>query len=387
MAEDFHPFVDSGDPAPSNTHLTPNRASSNTDLTPRPASSDMNPTPNPALSNTEGSSLGETPHSARISVYDDMLSTPRVIVIEQNDVRTYLEEITNTVYQTMKDQGGRLSLMIVRELVENFIHAHFKEPIISILDNGNTIRFSDQGPGIDDKELAFEFGITSANREMKRYIRGTGSGLPMIQQYVENAGGAIGIEDNLGAGTVVTVSVDPQRVLEIEQTIARGAAVRSGHTPVQQTQNPAPSNTNPTNTDLTNTYPTPNPTVPYINPNFSGYSPVPQYGYPQFNNQFSTIPQPYPQPAEMPVTNQVEPSRPQTPETIYISERGIDALRFLSKHPKGGPTALAKECGSSAPSWSRELAKLAERGFVCKPAQQYVITGKGRAWLQDHLHQ
>ena len=117
-------------------------------------------------------------YAARIAVYDDMLSTPRVIVIDPQDVRTYLEETTNTVYQCMKEQGGHISLMVIREIVENFIHAHFAEPIISILDGGDTIRFADQGPGIDDKERAFDFGVTSANSKMKRYIRGTGAGFP-----------------------------------------------------------------------------------------------------------------------------------------------------------------------------------------------------------------
>ena len=165
-------------------------------------------------------------YAARIAVYDDMLSTPRVIVIDPQDVRTYLEETTNTVYQCMKEQGGHISLMVIREIVENFIHAHFAEPIISILDGGDTIRFADQGPGIDDKERAFDFGVTSANSKMKRYIRGTGAGFPMVQEYLENAGGAVSIEDNMGSGTVVTVSLDPKRVQEIERAGGRGVAVR-----------------------------------------------------------------------------------------------------------------------------------------------------------------
>ena len=165
-------------------------------------------------------------YAARIAVYDDMLSTPRVIVIDPQDVRTYLEETTNTVYQCMKEQGGHISLMVIREIVENFIHAHFAEPIISILDGGDTIRFADQGPGIDDKERAFDFGVTSANSKMKRYIRGTGAGFPMVQEYLENAGGAVSIEDNMGNGTVVTVSLNPKRVQEIERAGGRGAAVR-----------------------------------------------------------------------------------------------------------------------------------------------------------------
>ncbi len=42
----------------------------------------------------------------------------------------------------------------MREVSENFIHARFKEIIVSILDHGNTIRFADQGPGINFKDKA-----------------------------------------------------------------------------------------------------------------------------------------------------------------------------------------------------------------------------------------
>lgn len=222
MADDFYPFVDSGDPAPDNAHLNGITSSAGTQI---------------------GAPAAES-YTTRIAVYDDMLSTPRVVVITQNDVRAYLEEVTNTVYRCMKEQGGNISLMVIREIVENFIHARFMEPIISVLDGGSTIRFADQGPGIADKERAFDFGVTSADREQKRYIRGTGAGFPMVQQYLENVGGAISIEDNLNKGTVITVSVDPARVAEIEAASARGAAVRGGHpagmaSPGQQVQ-PAP---------------------------------------------------------------------------------------------------------------------------------------------------
>ena len=207
MSDDFYTMVDSGDPAPDNEHITGVREEQ-------------------VVGDDATKKAPSAMYAARIAVYDDMLSTPRVIVIEPQDVRTYLEETTNTVYQCMKEQGGHISLMVIREIVENFIHAHFAEPIISILDGGDTIRFADQGPGIDDKERAFDFGVTSANSSMKRYIRGTGAGFPMVQEYLENAGGAVSIEDNMGNGTVVTVSLDPKRVQEIERAGGRGAAVR-----------------------------------------------------------------------------------------------------------------------------------------------------------------
>ena len=69
--------------------------------------------------------------------------------------------------------------MVMREIVENFIHARFVAPTISIMDNGNTIRFSDQGPGIKEKNRALEFGTSSATEEMKSFIRGVGFGLPL----------------------------------------------------------------------------------------------------------------------------------------------------------------------------------------------------------------
>lgn len=207
MSDDFYTMVDSGDPAPDNEHINGVREKRGEE--------------EQATAKAQAAM-----YAARIAVYDDMLSTPRVIVIEPKDVRTYLEETTNTVYQCMKEQGGHISLMVIREIVENFIHAHFAEPIISILDGGDTIRFADQGPGIDDKERAFDFGVTSANSNMKRYIRGTGAGFPMVQEYLENAGGAVSIEDNMGNGTVVTVSLNPKRVQEIERAGGRGAAVR-----------------------------------------------------------------------------------------------------------------------------------------------------------------
>ena len=185
MSDDFYPFVDSGDPAPDNAHITGIRASG----------------ADPADADGTAPSAEQATYATRIAVYDDMLSTPRVIVIAPKDVRSYLEEITNTVYRCMREQGGGISLMVIREIVENFIHANFVEPIISILDDGNTIRFADQGPGIEDKERAFEFGVTSADRDQKRYIRGTGAGFPMVQQYLENAGGAVSIRPSYSLTT------------------------------------------------------------------------------------------------------------------------------------------------------------------------------------------
>lgn len=159
-----------------------------------------------APSATSHPSVDEVLYEARIAVYDDPTVAPRVVVIEPKPVRDYLEEITLTTNTLSHEQGGTIPFMIIREIVENYIHAYFMSPTISILDGGNTIRFSDQGPGIASKERALQYGTTSATAEMRKYIRGVGSGLPLAQQYMLDKGGSLTIQDNIAGGTVVTIS-------------------------------------------------------------------------------------------------------------------------------------------------------------------------------------
>lgn len=160
-------------------------------------------------------SVHEVRYPARIAIYDDPTITPRVITIQPQPVREYLEEITATVNKLSHEQGGSIPFMIIREIVENYIHAYFIAPTISILDGGNTLRFSDQGPGISEKQKALEYGTTSATEDMKQYIRGVGSGLPLAQQYMLDKGGSLSIQDNLSSGTVVTISTRPQEDVSI----------------------------------------------------------------------------------------------------------------------------------------------------------------------------
>ena len=142
----------------------------------------------------------------RIAVYDDLLAAPRIVDIEPSDIASYIEHITAKTYELAQAQGSSIPYTVIREVCENFIHAKFMEPCVSILDHGNTIRFTDQGPGIDDKERAQQPGFTSATSEMRKYIRGVGSGLPQVREYLKFSNGRLIIEDNIKAGTVVTIT-------------------------------------------------------------------------------------------------------------------------------------------------------------------------------------
>ena len=53
-------------------------------------------------------------------------------------------------------------------------------------------------------------GFSSATEPMKRYIRGVGSGLPLVKEYLSFKHGRITIEDNLKTGAVVTISISPE---------------------------------------------------------------------------------------------------------------------------------------------------------------------------------
>ncbi len=146
---------------------------------------------------------------ARIAIYDSLKTAPRVIQIPGGPTHEYIEQIASITYKSAKDQGGMIPYTVVREVSENFIHAEFCEVVVSIFDQGNTIRFADQGPGIKNKELVQEPGFSSAIEPMKRYIRGVGSGLPIVKDYLETSHGRIEIEDNVNQGSVVTISLVP----------------------------------------------------------------------------------------------------------------------------------------------------------------------------------
>ena len=301
----------------------------------------------------EGGALLTNP--ARIAVYDDAAAAPRVVVVEPKDVRAYLEEITGTVNKLSHEQGGAIPFMVIREIVENFIHAYFQSPTITILDGGNTIRFSDQGPGIREKGLALEYGTSSATEDMRRYIRGVGSGLPYAQQYMEDKGGSLTIEDNIAGGTVVTISIRPKvEAAEVSrspqaadhQQEAQGFAQQGMYQPQPFPQVP-----------------------PYMQQGFqqTGY-PQPGYAQPGFQQPgFQQAQQPYQQP--------VAPAAPAQPQ---VTERGSMVISYLSQHESCGPTELVREYGFSGPTWSRELGALVAAGYVMKDGQKHRLTGLGR---------
>lgn len=150
------------------------------------------------------------PDTARVAVYDDLKMPPHVIEIKPAPTIDFIEHLASCINDEKTKQGGKIPYGAIREVTENFIHARFTEVVVSILDGGNTIRFCDQGPGIENKDKAVLPGFTSAIEPMKHYIRGVGSGLPLVKEYLDFSGGHIIIESNIHTGSVVTITLSEQ---------------------------------------------------------------------------------------------------------------------------------------------------------------------------------
>ena len=301
---------------------------------------------------TGGEGTLEVRHPARIAIYDDAAAAPRVVEVEPQEVRPYLEEITATVSRLAREQGGTIPFMVIREIVENFIHAYFQAPTITILDNGDTIRFSDQGPGIREKPLALEYGTSSATEEMKRYIRGVGSGLPYVQQYMADKGGSLEVEDNISGGTVVTISTRSKS----EARAISGAEPEEGEKNLAQQVPPQQYWPQSAATG-----------VPLGWQQVTQPPQTPTFFSPAYQQAYQAMPQ------------QQTPSGAAPPVTL--DERGSQVMSYLAAHESCGPTDLVRAFGSSGATWSRTLSSLSAQGLVMKDGQKYRLTGIGRTFV------
>lgn len=97
--------------------------------------------------------------------------------------------------------------LAVREIIENLVHADFEGACVSVFDGGASLRVSDCGPGIADKDRAVLPGFSTACERVRSIVRGVGSGLPLAAGAMEASGGTFELTDNLRGGTVVTMSV------------------------------------------------------------------------------------------------------------------------------------------------------------------------------------
>ncbi|MGE5588837.1 MAG: ATP-binding protein [Clostridia bacterium] len=276
-------------------------------------------------------------HEVRIAVYDSLSTVPRIVDVRGRDCAELLNEIASKAYSFAHEKGGRLPYVAIKEIVENLLHADFQDAVISILPDGNTIRVSDQGPGIIEKEKAFLPGFTTATTEMRKIIRGVGSGLPIVRDSMRAIGGSVSIEDNLKRGCVVTLS----------------SLSKSSETPPEVSEKSSGRERAPASP-----FPGPHPEV----------FPGPWKGAGDDGVSFTQTDQ--------------EKSLFEKLDEI-LSERQRKVFRVLAEKGEAGPSTIVKELDMSLSTAYRDLVSLEEYGLV-EPADgsgKRRLTSRGMTYL------
>jgi hypothetical protein len=251
----------------------------------------------------------------------------------------FIESIAAKTYDFAQQQGGSLPYSVIREIAENFIHAHFLECTVSILNSGNTIHFSDQGPGIEKKHLVQQPGITSATATMKRFIRGVGSGFPLVKEYLEYRNGFLTINDNAQDGTVVTLSIQPDERPKVSPAPPPAAGPATEAFPITG-EKPEP-------TPLATAPPTPAATTAATTPPAATAQP------------------------------RVSPDR-------GIDKRSLHVLHLLYEEGILGPSDLTGPLEVSAATAHRILVGLEQKGLIeSTPHRKRILSSAGLAYLES----
>lgn len=158
--------------------------------------------------------------SARIAIYAQPGEPPYLEEISDPDAAVLVER----VYEAAA-RRARPPVAALREIIENLVHAEFRDALVSVFEHGHVVRVSDSGPGIADHRRAMQPGYTTATAEQRRLVRGVGSGLPLAAHVVDAEGGAFELDANLAGGTVVTLSVPVREFDALEATVPDDARI------------------------------------------------------------------------------------------------------------------------------------------------------------------
>jgi hypothetical protein len=275
------------------------------------------------------------PIVSRIAIYDNLRSIPRIIDYSHDSIQGFIDELPQKIYAFSHELGGKIPYTILKEVIENLIHAKFKEIIITIMANGNHILISDQGPGITDKDKVFFPGFTSASQSMKKYIRGVGSGLPIVKETIVFSGGSVDVEDNIRSGTVVSLRLEspPERFKNIREDSYLAPATAPTAAPAAA---PADGNINP------------------------------QPDNPELQKPGNTL------------KNEAFPDKQPYDnfENLKLSIRQTKILSIILELEETGPSKISKELDLSLATSFRELTVLEGAGLL-------IVTGAGKRKLTE----
>ncbi|MFA7636276.1 MAG: ATP-binding protein [Monoglobales bacterium] len=129
--------------------------------------------------------------------------------ISGSDFSTAGEASSN--FKTVLKQLG-LPVEVVRKVAISMYEAEINTVIhggggtcdAQILDDRIVLSFTDNGPGIQDVEMAMREGYSTANEKVRELGFGAGMGLPNMKKYADD----LQIKTKPGKGTTVTLTIN-----------------------------------------------------------------------------------------------------------------------------------------------------------------------------------
>ncbi len=140
--------------------------------------------------------------AARLAIYGPAGEPPVVEELAADDPAVLVESLCDAVAER-----SPLPPPAVREILENLVHAGFRDAVVSVLGGGAVLRVADHGPGIADPARALTPGLSTAGPAERAMVRGVGCGLPLARDLIAGDGGSLEIAENLGGGAVVTLAL------------------------------------------------------------------------------------------------------------------------------------------------------------------------------------
>lgn len=116
---------------------------------------------------------------------------------------------SGAVKQVLKKLGinnetvRKMSIALYEAEINMVIHGGGGSIDVDIDDSKITAVITDQGPGIEDVELAMQEGWSTATEQVRNLGFGAGMGLPNMKKYSDE----LALDSTLGLGTSVSVTV------------------------------------------------------------------------------------------------------------------------------------------------------------------------------------
>lgn len=151
-------------------------------------------------------------HSTKIAVLSSLEISSLETIPFDTDIFLYNVTICSYIYKMLFLLQSPFPHAVIKEIVENFIHADYLYPSILICDDGYTLVFSDKGPGIKEPKKALKEGFYSISTHKRKYIRGMGLGFTLAKSLLGQYKGSIEIDNNIDSGCVITLKIPKMNI-------------------------------------------------------------------------------------------------------------------------------------------------------------------------------